>query len=170
MKISCDTKALEQKLIKLANGISSKVSEGLTEGLKQVQEVAYDYKGYSKKGILIEVTDSNNNLVGRVYTDKEIMPYAMFLEFGTGTFAELPHIGHTKTFIESGFRYWYLPVEKAQREFGNDRRIVLNGRQYYVMYAQEPKPFMRTAGFQAKELVTQSILKVLSEFIREVMR
>ena len=47
------------------------------------------------------IETSTMKVKGRVYTDKEAMPYALFEHFGTGKFAEMDHIGTTKHFIES---------------------------------------------------------------------
>lgn len=159
-----------KKMDKISSQIYKSTEIGLENGLKGIQQMALDYKRGKKQGILIEITNQNNKLVGRVYTDKEILPYALFLEYGTGTFAELPHIGTTKTFIKSGFRYWYLPVEKAQRDFGDNRRIVIQGKEFFIMFAQEPSPFMRPAGFQGRDIVKDELSKGISEFLKEVCK
>lgn len=159
-----------KKMDNIGTNIKKATVGGLEKGLTGIQKMALDYKRGKKQGILIEVTDKDNKLVGRVYTDKELLPHAMFLEFGTGTFAELPHIGTTKTFIKSGFKYWYLPVEKAQRNFGDNRRISIQGQDYFIMFAQQPSPFMRPAGFQGKDIAVDEVRKSISEFLKEAVK
>lgn len=162
--------SLYKKMDNIEKNINKHIEVGLEAGLKEIQKMAYQYKKGKKEGILIEVTNKSGQIVGRVYTDKDIMPWALFLEFGTGTYAELPHIGKTKTFFASGFQYWYLPIGKATREFGEDRKITLNGRTYYVMYAQQPKPFMRPAGFNGRDKVVDEVKKAINEFLKEAVK
>lgn len=163
-------KSFYKKMDLIGSNIKDATKTSLEKGLTGIQKMALDYKRGTKQGILIEITDKDNKLVGRVYTDKQLLPHALFLEFGTGTFAELPHIGTTKTFIKSGFRYWYLPVEKAQRDFGDNRRITINGQDYFIMFAQEPSPFMRPAAFQGRDMAINEVKNGISEFLREVVR
>ena len=173
LNVSWNTKKLDSfynKMDKIDANIKIVTKSGLEKGLTEIQKMALDYKRGTKQGILIEVTDDKNKLVGRVYTDKQLLPHALFLEFGTGTFAELPHIGTTKTFIKSGFRYWYLPVEKAQRDFGDNRRITINGQDYFIMFAQQSSPFMRPAGFQARDIAINEVKNSINEFLKEVVR
>lgn len=109
-------------------------------------------------------------VVGRVYTNKDLFSHAPFLEYGTGTKAELPHIGQTKTFIQSGYRYWFLPVEKVDKQFSPERIIVIDGKQFYLMFATKPYPFMRPASFSSRQenadLVNERIGKMLMEVLK----
>lgn len=162
--------SLYKKMDNIEKNINKHIEVGLEAGLKEIQKMAYQYKKGKKEGILIEVTNKNRQIVGRVYTDKDIMPWALFLEFGTGTYAELPHIGKTKTFYASGFQYWYLPIDKAERNFGDDRKINLYGKEFYVMYAQQPKPFMRPAGFNGRDKVADEVKKAINEFLKEAVK
>lgn len=83
------------------------------------------------------------------------------LENGTGIYALEEHIGKTKTFIESGYRYWYLPVEKAKKALG--KSITLYGKEYYVMYAQPAKPHFTPAYNSNVRLRRENISKAIKE-------
>jgi len=176
ISIEWDKKSLNDFYKKMGN-IIKKLPEttklGVEDSLKNTQEVALKNKRGSRneKMIPVEVVDfDKNKVIGRVYTDKDLFSYAPFLEFGTGTQAELPHIGKTKTFILSGFRYWFLPVEKVDRQFSPERVININGSLYYIMFATQPYPFMRPASIQTREenanLIDERIGKLLMEVLK----
>jgi len=102
---------------KISEGLSKILPEALEDVLKNMKGYAVRLeKGHNEEGILYELVDtSNNEIKGRLYTDKVKMPYAMFEHFGTGQYAEMEHIGQTKHFIESGFTEWFIPVNKVPR-------------------------------------------------------
>lgn len=134
--------------------------------MKYAKQIALKNKRGSKDddSILFEITVTKNTITGRLYTNFD---YAMFLEYGTGTEAEMPHIGKTDTFIQSGYRYWFLPKDVADsrgKEFSPQRIINIQGKQFYIMFATKPFPFMRPTAFQleneavkifAKEIINQ---------------
>lgn len=175
-KIEWEKKSLdrfEKKMAKLVKELPNRTKLGLEDSLKNTQEKALKNKRGSQdeKLIPIEIIDFNKNqVVGRVYTNKDLFSYAPFLEYGTGTKAELPHIGKTKTFIESGFRYWFLPVEKVDRQFSPQRIVVIDGKQFYLMFATKPYPFMRPASFSSRQenadLINERIGKLLMEVLK----
>lgn len=86
------------------------------------------------------------------------------LENGTGIYALEEHIGKTKTFIESGYRYWYLPVEKAKKTLG--KSITLYGKEYYVMHAQPAKPHFTPAYNSNVRLRRENISKAIKESMK----
>lgn len=86
------------------------------------------------------------------------------LENGTGIYALEEHIGKTKTFIESGYRYWYLPVEKAKKALG--KSITLYGKEYYVMHAQPAKPHFTPAYNSNVRLRRENISKAMKESMK----
>lgn len=158
---------------KMLKELPNSARDGLNDALKHTQEVALKNKRGSRdeKLIPIEIVDfDKNKVVGRVYTDKDLFSYASFLEYGTGTKAELPHIGKTKTFIASGYRYWLLPVEKVDRKFAPERMINIKGELFYIMFATQPYPFMRPTAFSTRkenaDLVDERIGKMLSEVLK----
>ena len=86
------------------------------------------------------------------------------LENGIGIYALEEHIGKTKTFIESGYRYWYLPVEKAKKALG--KPITLYGKEYYVMHAQPAKPHFTPAYNSNVRLRRENISKAIKESMK----
>lgn len=162
-----------KKMNNLVKKLPESAKLGVNDALKNTQETALKNKRGSRneKLIPIQIVDFNKyEVVGRVYTDKDLFSYAPFLEFGTGTKAELPHIGKTKTFIASGYQYWFLPVEKVDRQFSPERIVVIDGQQFYLMFATKPFPFMRPASFSSRQenadLVNERIGKLLMEVLK----
>lgn len=87
------------------------------------------------------------------------------LENGTGIYALEEHIGKTKTFIQSGYRYWYLPVEKvdnALEKYGY-KKVNLYGKDYYVMHGQPAKPHFIPAYNSNVRIRKENIMKALRE-------
>lgn len=166
-------KSFERKMEEILKKLPETTKLGIEDSLKNTQGKALSNKRGNKdeKLIPIEILDfDKGKVVGRVYTDKDLFSYASFLEYGTGTEAELPHIGKTKTFIESGFKYWFLPVEKVDRQFNPQRIVVIDGKQFYLMFATKPYPFMRPASFSSRQenadLVNERIGKLLMEVLK----
>lgn len=161
------------KMDKILQELPKRAENGMNNALKNTQEKALTNKRGSKDERLIpyEIVEANSKqIIGRVYTDKDLFDYAPFLEFGTGTKAEKPHIGKTKTFIESGYKYWYLPVEKANREFSPSRIINIDGNLFYIMYATQPYPFMRPASFSSRQESADCINEEVGKLFVEVLR
>ena len=166
-------KSFEKKMETIIKKLPKTTKLGIEDSLKNTQKKALQNKRGNKneKLIPIEILDfDKGKVVGRVYTDKDLFSFAPFLEFGTGTEAELPHIGTTKTFIKSGYRYWYLPVDKVDRKFSPERIVEINGKQFYLMFATKPYPFMRPASFSSRQenadLVNERIGKMLMEVLK----
>lgn len=162
-----------KKMDNLVKKLPESAKLGVNDALKNTQETALKNKRGSRneKLIPIEIVDFNKyEVVGRVYTNKDLFSYAPFLEYGTGTEAELPHIGKTKTFILSGFRYWFLPVEKVDRQFSPERIINIDGSLFYLMFATRPYPFMRPASMSTRQenadLVNERIGRLLMEVLK----
>lgn len=85
----------------------------------------------------------NGRITTAIYTDltSEMDPSIVIgrmIEHGTGIYALEPHIGHTKTFIESGYRYWYVPATSVKRAIG--RLITINGKEFYIAKPQRARP------------------------------
>lgn len=166
-------KSFEKKMETLIKKLPETAKLGVNDALKNTQEKALKNKRGNKdeKLIPIEILDfDKGKVVGRVYTDKDLFSFASFLEYGTGTKAELPHIGKTKTFIASGYQYWLLPVEKVDRQFSPQRIVVIGEQQFYLMFATKPYPFMRPASFSSRQenadLLNERIGKLLMEVLK----
>lgn len=148
--------------------ISDGINQGMEDAMKHGQEIALSNKRGNKDAdsILYEISSENGVIKGRLYTNFD---YAMFLEYGTGTKAELDHIGTTKTFLESGYRYWFLPKEVADargKEFSPERLINIKGELFYIMYATQPYPFMRPTAFELENSVAEIFVKAIKERLK----
>lgn len=137
--------------------------------MQYAKEIALKHKRGNKDedSILFEITINNDSITGRLYTNFD---YAMFLEYGTGTEAEMPHIGHTETFIKSGYRYWFLPKEIADakgKEFSPQRLINIKGKLFYIMFSTKPFPFMRPTAFELESEAAKMFAKSLVEQMRK---
>lgn len=168
-----DLKNFYNKMDKIIREMPKRAEIGVKNALENTQEKALSNKRGSKDKRMIPfeiVEASTNSVIGRVYTDKDLFSYAPFLEYGTGTKAEKPHIGTTETFIKSGYRYWYLPVEKVDRKFSPQRIININGQQYYIMYATQPYPFMRPASFSSRKENADCLNEEIGKLFVEVLR
>lgn len=159
---------LYKKLYKITDHLLENTEKGVEVALNESREYALSQKKGSKDKnlILTELAKKGNEVIGRLYTN---FSYALFLEYGTGNKSdgEMPHIGITKTFKESGMRYWYLPVEKANQEFAPSRIITIGESQFYIMYATQPFPFMRPTAFYRRKLNVETIKEKIKKGINE---
>ena len=157
--------SLEKKLNRIANNLEKNTIAAMEKAAKDGQKVAFENKIGSKdeKMIPYEVNSDKKYVTARLHTDKKSFSHALFLEYGTGTEAEMEHIGTTKTFLKSGYQYWYLPVEKAPRDFGTP--IMINGKEFFIMFPQSPKPFMRPTAFYLRDNAKVILAKELKERI-----
>lgn len=103
--------------------------------------------GHNEQGILVEMIDvSNREVKGRVYANpnqfvtENGMSYLWFEYFGTGTSAEMEHIGTTKHFLDSGYSQWFIPVNKVSKKLGYPI-ITINENQFYVAHRHKSKSF-----------------------------
>ena len=146
-----------------------KLPNAMEELMQYAKKVALDKKRGSKDEdlILFEIAVEGKKVKGRLYTNFD---YAMFLEYGTGTKAQMPHIGTTKTFLESGYRYWFLPKEVADsrgREFTNKEVIDIGGKEFYMMFPQEAEPFMHPTAFDLENNATRILAQALVKELRK---
>lgn len=161
------------KMERVIKEMPTRTQAGMKNAMENVQEKALTNKRGSKdkRLIPIEFVDvDKRQITGRVYTDKDLFSYAPFLEFGTGTKAELDHIGTTATFIASGYRYWLLPVDKVDRQFSPERIVNIKGELFYLMFATRPYPFMRPAGFSSRQESADYINEEIGKLLVEVFR
>lgn len=148
--------------------IESTIPNAMREVMEHAQKVALKHKRGSKDSnlILFEIIIKDKEVTGRLYTNFD---FALFLEYGTGTEAEMPHIGHTETFKKSGYTYWFLPKEVADSrgaEFSPQRLVNIQGKLFYIMYATKPYPFMRPTAFDLED----SAIKIFVEALRKGLK
>lgn len=107
IKITCKIKGLdklEKKTNKIIKELPQKVEESIEDVLKNIQTYAIRLLGTDNNGIVCEIVNtSTKEISGHIFTDQNKMPWSWFREFGTGIYAEQPHIGTTKHFLESRF-------------------------------------------------------------------
>lgn len=111
-----------------------------------------------------ETQYENKKIKTSIYTDMKSEDgyfIGRMIENGTGIYALEPHIGTTKTFINSGYRYWYVPTASVKRPLG--KKITINGVDYYVAKAQPPKPHFRPALEENITTYRNNIKKAIKE-------
>lgn len=127
-------------------------------------------KGHNEEGILVEMIDmSTKEVKGRVYTDKDKFPWAMFEHFGTGDFRELPPVGTTKHFLETGGSQWFIPVSKAEKELRYPI-IEINGMQFYVARGVRANHFLTDSEFYTREKNKEILVKELNQMFRDICK
>lgn len=174
IKINCEIKGLE-KLEKKINTITKRLPKtievDIEEVLKNIQGCAIRLeKGHNENGILVEMIETSTMKVkGRVYTDKEVMPHALFEHFGTGQFAEMEHIGTTKHFLETGYTEWYIPVNKVERTL-NYPIVSINQTLFYVAHGAKANHFMTDAEFQTRDSNIETVEKHIYQMLTEVCK
>ncbi len=154
ISVTIKTKSHTKKFQRKLEDGTSKALETL---MKYAQDKALSYKKGSKNKnmILYEINYKNSESEGRLYTNFD---WALFLEYGTGTYAEMPNIGTSKVFIESGFKFWYAPAKSVEKDYlPTDFMVVngifypmmteINGEPYVIVFEQKPRPYMRPTAF-----------------------
>lgn len=146
------------------DGVKNAVDNTQEEAVKQKHNMTREH-GTLDKNIKTEIKNIESNITeGRVYTDDSAL---VFMEFGTGIKKDddFPHIGKTKTFRQSGRRYWLVPAEKVTRPIG--KLVVIDGKSFYMAFTQAAKPFMRTTAVTrregTKDDIKQSIIKLFKK-------
>lgn len=149
---------LERNLIEAQNKTAVKIKEDVIKNLnvskgKYISSIKKsDTKvegGTIKTSVYTDLKSKDGHLIGRM------------IENGTGIYALEPHIGHTKTFFESQFQYWYVPAEDVDRPIG--KAIMINGQEFYIAKAQRPKPHWKTALDMNEETYKENIRQAIRE-------
>lgn len=152
-----------------------KDSIGIEEVLKNMRGYAIRLeRGHNEEGILVEMVDSNGESKGRLYANpNEFMnngiSYLFFEYFGTGSKAELPHVGTTKHFIESGYTQWFIPVNKVDRHL-NYPIVTIQGFDFYVAHGVSANHFLEDAEFQSRNENREIIKNKLGSMIKEACK
>lgn len=98
--------------------------------------------------------------------------YSLIIEYGSGMYAEKPHFGDTKTFVESGYVYWLVPVEEGSNLESYGFEVVdidLGDGQvnsFYKVFGQEPKHIYTDA---AKE-IEKNLVNWTMQFIKQKLK
>ena len=86
-----------------------------------------------------------------------------------GIYAQQPHIGKTKHFLESNYEEWFIPVSKVEKPL-HYPIITIQGQQFYLAHSVPAKPFMRPAGFETKEQNIDIIKNKLNEILEQACK
>lgn len=160
--ISDFEKRLKEKLIKAQKETAEQMKN-------HVIEKAGFRSGKYIESIQTGETECNDEKIKtEIYTDfksKDGYFIGRMIENGTGIYALEPHIGHTKTFKESGYQYWYVPTNEVDRPIGEV--ILINGVEFYIAKAQKPKPHWRPVLEEDMELYKSNISKAIKEALCE---
>lgn len=128
-------KAITQKLPQIAKEITEDVIKNIRGYVIKLE------RGNNEEGILCELVDTSNMEVkGRIHTDKDKFPWAMFEHFGTGDYRELSAVGTTKHFLETGGSQWFIPVSKVEKTLGYPI-INIQGMDFYIAHRSKSKSF-----------------------------
>jgi len=170
--MSVEIKGLD-RLDRKINQISSRLTESVRQGLEKASKDTATYaislrRGSKEDGIIAELVDLKQNSVKyRIHTQQDVFPYSWFEHFGTGQYAELPHVGTTKHFIESGFTEWYIPVDKVEKSLRYPI-IEINGTRFYIAHGAKPNPFMRKAEFERRPSNLNEVAESIKQMLKEV--
>lgn len=162
---------------KVLNNIESSMPYAIEEVMKYAQNLALKNKGGRQNKTMIPYTVETQNkvVIGRLYTD---FNWALFYEYGTGQYAEMPHIGKTAMFKYSNFYCWYAPADAVKKQYRDDEFIdingemfpmnaYMNGKKYVMVFQQKPHPFMRPTAFDLEDNATRIFANALREKLRK---
>lgn len=93
--------------------------------------------------------------------------YLWFEYFGTGAMAEMPHVGKTKHFIDSGYTEWFIPVSKVEKPLGYPI-VEIQGIQFYIARGVKANHFMGDASFESRNENMEITKKKLEQMLKEV--
>lgn len=162
-------KQLVKSLEKKINAIVSKMPKGTKTGvqtaLENTQKVAIQLKpqGKSNEGILVEVLEGEE-IKGRVYTDSKRFPYLVYLEFGTGKYADPEGGGSRAKKIP-----WYVHTSMADLSKYNYQIITMGEEQFYVVWGMHPSPYMRPAAFQERDSNVNAVIEAVYKELKEIL-
>lgn len=163
-----DLKSFYKKMDELIKKIPKGAEKGVKIALEGTQQFAIQLKpqGKSNEGILVQIIDTDKNEIkGRVYTDVNNFPYLVYLEFGTGKYADSEGGGSRAKKIP-----WYVHTSMADLSKYNYQIITnADGEQFYVVWGMHPSPFMRPAGFQRRDNNIDEVQKAIYEVLKEVL-
>ena len=115
------------------------------------------------------VETSTMTVKGRVHTDKNNMPYAMFEHWGTGQYAEMEHTGTTEHFINSGYTEWLIPVNKVERTL-HYPIITIKDSQFYLARGVQANHFMTDSEFKTRKENVEIVGKKITQMLKEVCK
>lgn len=132
---------------------------------KDVKNLAPSKVGKYAESIKVSDTELKNDVIRTyIYTDLQSEDghyIGRMIEYGTGIYALQPHIGHTKAFILSQYQYWYVPATSVDRQIG--KKIIIDGKEFYIARPQVAKPHFLPALHKNVSLYNENIKKAVKE-------
>lgn len=132
---------------------------------KDVKNLAPSRTGKYADSIKVDETKiEDNHITTSIYTDLQSEDghyVGRMIEYGTGIYALEPHIGKTKTFIDSQYQYWYVPATSVDRPIG--KSIFIKGKEFYIARPQKAKPHFIPALNMNIALYKSNISKAIKE-------
>ena len=146
-------KATDDTIQLVYNGVILRAPTSTGEYVNSIQIANAKIEGDAiSASVFTDLKSEDGHFIGRM------------IENGTGIYALEEHIGHTKTFLESGYKYWYVPATSVKRAIG--KKININGTDFYVAYAQPAKPHF-VPSLQANEhIFKENIAKAVKESLK----
>lgn len=152
------SKKLEDRLIKAQEKTAKEIKKDVIKNLNvsggkyansiQTSDTQYE-QGTIKTEIFTDLKSKDGYVIGRM------------IENGTGIYALEPHIGHTKTFFESQYQYWYVPASEVDRPIG--KVVLIDGVEFYVAKAQKPKLHWKPALDENIQTYKENISQAIKE-------
>lgn len=94
----------------------------------------------------------------------------MFFEyFGTGSNAEMEHVGKTKHFIQSGYTEWFIPASKVEKALSYPV-VKIQGMDFYIAHGTKANHFMSDASFKSRNENAEIVKEKLDEMLKEVCK
>ena len=159
-------KSLNKTLNKIIKNLSIVVEKGIQEALQGMADFAIiqapSETGKLKESIKYELLNVNTGEIeGRVYADVNIAPYALWVNYGTGIYAEgeggsrakrIPWFVHESMADLSryNFQRWYAPT----------------GDMFYIVYGQKATHFFDSISFIKRDDSVKAVAKQIEELIR----
>ena len=160
-------KSFYSKMDKIIKELPKSSKTGVENALESTRKLILQIKpsGKSDAGIVVEMIEGKE-IKGRVYTDVDKFPYLVYLEFGTGLYADEEGGGSRAKKIP-----WYVHTSMADlSKYNYQIYTAPDGEQYYIVYGMKPHPFMRPAGFQSRDSNIELVEKEVSEMIMRVIK
>lgn len=150
MKFSVEIKGLShlnKRLDKIIKNLPNAMYKGINEALDQTSRLviiqAPEDTGNLKSSIKYEILDRTTMEVkGRVFSDINIAPYALWVNYGTGIYAE----GEGRSRAER--IPWFVHESMADlSKYGYQTWTAPTGDMFYIVYGQHATHFMDSAEF-----------------------
>ena len=166
---------LERMLDKMADGGEDAVKRGIEQSAKLVQDAAKklapSHDGALRKKILRDVEVKDGKVIGTVYTDGSV-PYARYVEFGTGPKGREQHDGISPDVdvVYTHKPWWWIHESQLAPGTGEHYQwpyIETKDGKFYRCSGQKANPFMYPALKDNEEAIAQIIAQEVKKDFEE---